>query len=112
MPRIYVNTAPLQHLPGGLMAWFPGEFDFPDDPAYAGWLQGQIERGNISLVEPGVEVTLRTEGGTFGVPGDEESLTPRRCQATKANGEQCKADAIPGSNYCMSKAHQKQGEKP
>lgn len=96
MPRIYVNTAPLQHRASGFLAWAPGEFDFSDAPEYAGWLRGQAERGNVSLV------------GEAPAP-DPETLTKRRCKAIKTNGEQCKSDALAGSDYCMSKAHQKQG---
>lgn len=28
----------------------PGEYEFPDDPKFAGWLQGKIARGAISII--------------------------------------------------------------
>lgn len=41
---------------------------------------------------------------------DTVSTTPVRCSATTADGEQCKNDALEGSDYCHIPAHKKQGK--
>ncbi len=62
MPRIQVTTkAGLFHLASGFKAWEEGEFDFPDDPRFGHWLQGQIEQGNCKLA-PEPEADEATEG--------------------------------------------------
>jgi hypothetical protein len=42
----------LHHVPAGLRAWGPGEYEFPDDPRYRGWLDGMVARGLCVIVEP------------------------------------------------------------
>lgn len=48
---IRVNKAPVVHRNSEFCAWEPGIYEFSDEPAYSGWLQGQIEQGNVSLAE-------------------------------------------------------------
>ncbi len=52
MPRIYVTEAGagLTHRFSGFQAPHPGEYDFPDDSRFAGWLKGHAERGNVVIV--------------------------------------------------------------
>lgn len=52
MPRIQVmDDRGLHHIAADFHAWVPGEYDFPDDPAYAKWLQGHVDSGKAKLVE-------------------------------------------------------------
>ncbi len=52
MPRIYVTEAGagLTHRFSGFQAPHPGEYEFPDDERFAGWLRGHADRGNVVIV--------------------------------------------------------------
>lgn len=51
MPRIRVySPAGLVHGYSGFRAWGPGEYDFPDDARFVGWLQGQIDQGKCRII--------------------------------------------------------------
>lgn len=51
MPRIEVTSpAGLHHHASGFHAWEPGVYAFSDEPAHAGWLAGQCERGNVRII--------------------------------------------------------------
>lgn len=52
--RIEVRSpSGLMHLASGFRAWEAGEYDFPGDPRYRGWLQGHVARGAVVLLPPG-----------------------------------------------------------
>ncbi|MGV3721986.1 MAG: hypothetical protein ACO1SX_13825 [Actinomycetota bacterium] len=51
MPHIQVlSSAGLHHHASEFHAWEPGVYEFSDEPAYAGWLAGQCERGNVRII--------------------------------------------------------------
>lgn len=53
MPRVIVESpAGLFHRASGFWAQGPGTYEFPDDPRFAGFLQGHIERGTCRLAPP------------------------------------------------------------
>jgi hypothetical protein len=41
----------LHHRASGFTAWGPGEYEFPDDERFAGFLQGHIERGTCVVID-------------------------------------------------------------
>lgn len=47
-----LDPAGLHHFASGFHAWEPGEYDFPNDPVYAGWLEGHVEAGNVVVLAP------------------------------------------------------------
>jgi hypothetical protein len=90
--RILVTSPQgLHHFAAGLQAWGPGEYDFPDNPLFAGWLQGQVERG-------AVQVLTAADPAPVNDPAD--VLEPIRCTGQKGNGEPCSAWALEGSDRC------------
>ncbi len=91
----------LHHFPSGFQAWEPGTYEFPADPAYAGWLQGHLDRGGARLVSDEVpEVHIHPE------PGDEDDEEPRtvQCQWIYKSGRraqvQCGEFTLPESQFC------------
>lgn len=48
--RIQINERGVTNLKAGLTSGEIGEINYPDDPKYRGWLDGQIARGAVSLV--------------------------------------------------------------
>lgn len=48
---VRVLKAPLIHQASGFQAWDPGDYEFPRNPDFDGWLKGQVERGAMELVE-------------------------------------------------------------
>ncbi len=51
--RIRVKQeTPLHHVKAGFQAWAPGEYDFPDDVAFAGWLEGHVASGVVEILPP------------------------------------------------------------
>jgi hypothetical protein len=47
-----LNPHGAANLKAGFHPTAPGEYDFPDDPKYAGWLNGQVARGAVRMVAP------------------------------------------------------------
>lgn len=68
--RIQVlDPAGLHHFASGFHAWEPGEYDFPADPAYRGWLQGHAERGAVKILGEEPPDAGATPPGETGEPG-------------------------------------------
>lgn len=83
--RIRVTSpAGLFHGASGFKAWEPGEYDFPGDPAYAGWLKGEQERGNVEFLAPAATMlegapSVTTDGVAGGfAAGDRVEYTNTR----------------------------------
>jgi hypothetical protein len=61
----------------GFTATSPGEYDFPDDPKYAGWLSGQAARGNLTIVHQHGPEVMGPTGGEAAL-GDAGKVAPVR----------------------------------
>lgn len=72
MPRIRVKIAPVHHRASGLRAWEPGEYEFSDQPEYAGWLDGMVERGAVEILPE---------------PNEDDLVAPLAGVATTLDGE-------------------------
>lgn len=72
--RIRTNVPGVANTKAGFNASIPGEYDFPSDTKYQGWLNGQVARGNISLIARtdayGPEALGLTSGSTAPEPAD------------------------------------------
>lgn len=100
---------------------------FVDRPIYL-TVDGQAceaedPRASVLLADAGTALSptdverLGIKGGpaglilpSLGARPQDDSLTPRRCQARTRKGEQCERDADEGSDYCSIPSHQKQGD--
>lgn len=102
MPRIRVHVAPVMHRASGFIAWEPGDYAFADDSRYQGWLQGQVERGNVSLLPEDVgEESEPPEGEAD--EGEVPEAPP--CAAITQRGTPCRGKALTGG-FCMAHASQ------
>lgn len=87
--RIRVLTeTPLHHLKAGFQAWGPGEYDFPDDPAFAQWLEGQLDAGVIRKVEAEPEPAARAAQAEAEPPAKEPEPPARLEQPGPAPAEE------------------------
>jgi hypothetical protein len=54
--RIRVNDEKgLTNKKAGFDVQAAGEYDFPNDPAFSGWLSGQVARGAVTILEANVD---------------------------------------------------------